>query len=329
MGEKEFNLSNIETDFNSQVLSHVFVKIHVKSIKSNIFGVILIQIDYDNKKMEELNVVASDSSHFIEGLLVKDSWIEHKNFIANKKFTGEFNRNISLDMINQINNLVSGHESYGDFINELLKYHKKQDINNIIELFKYSFARIVFDKGVIIEAHTEFVLQQEIDNLIETKQDRDNDEAAQPITFERDTFFDLDNDGTLVECAAVVSPVSGIPVFNLNISNEIMVRILNNTVKGSKFNEVFNLISPEGKILPKKAKVIKIKQEAGIYKVLVHIENNVFGKITEDGQIKIKHYEPLEESKKEDNNNFIWTTVVIILFIFSLIFSGFVYVFYS
>ena len=306
--------------------NYIFIKIHIRSTKFNLHGIAILKIQPISNTLETVDAVISPLNRFFESITLDSSWSEHKTYITNKKFVGEFNVNLTSDIINEVSSMASNHGSYQDFIKNIIKSHEKGKNADIIEEIKPAFSRITSDQSIHLIVATEVVSKEEIDMFEKGLQDKDieNKEKASDNYSNKDPFFDVD--GALLDCSPAVAPVNGVPIFKIKIGNEIMVKISNHTVQGHKFNEIFNLATVDGRILSKKATVLQIENNNGEYKMVVELSEGIYGKIIETEQIKIKTPQ-LEELSSENNEPTVIKFFPVLIIIILLILAGFAYIF--
>ena len=281
------DLSKSDLGESSVPKSYIFLKIHIRSSKSNTYSVTQAQIDHQNKMVIDVGTVASVSSKFALNLKPYDDWIEHRNFIARERFSGSTNLSLSNDINNQINGILMGRESHTKVVDEIISLHQGKEGNEdeITEIFAPSIKRIIFDKDAIISPSIEFVLEEEfkdIDSKEKIAAEKEISEKFVPA----DTFFEIEDDCSLVECAPVLSPVKGTPVFDLIAGNKIMVKVIS-----SGDNYLFDYSNA----LAFPAVVLKINKKEGNYRLLVHLKNKIYGRIVEKEVVNIKEYKEIEK----------------------------------
>ena len=320
--EREVSSENVE---NANA-SYLFYKIHLRSIKSNIYGIILVKINMENKVMEMLDAAVSSFSHFLNTLTLRSSWSDHYQFITNKKFSGDFNSSLTNDIVNQLRILIEGRSSFDNVTPDLITYYQKDDIKSIMEIFKPPIARICFDKNVTIDLNMEIALKHEISEFNEDQLKKKFPNEEKSDSMPKESFFEEDKEMILLDCVPVLAPANGIPIFRLTPGQSIFVKILHTfSIPHYSNYKASEWIDEEGKIISKKGVVVKTKFEEGKHKILLHLYDNVYGKIIESEQIKVKpsleeNLQPVEQENKSTRYFFIISIASVSFLLLLLIF---------
>src|SRR5262245_17448005 len=131
--------------------SFLFIKVHLDSSKSNVFGVMLIKINCDVKHLELVEVAVSNHAHFIQDIPLQSSWAEYLEFVNRKKLSSEVQSSLSKDIIDHISNLLSGPTGDTATIDELMTYHNNNESSRIAEVFAPTIGRLAFDRNIRIQ----------------------------------------------------------------------------------------------------------------------------------------------------------------------------------
>jgi len=281
--------------------SFVYVKFIIASSDNANFGIILLKISSDRCEVETIDAVYGLRDARGQSVKETDSWTNCYEYIAKKKFSSEFNAKLTTDLINTVTNVLRSPSHDNSVVREIIGYHEKKNLNRIRDMVFSEISRILFDKHLILNVDTEFILLHEVEEFMNKKTTRDAPEKEKTIAA-ADNFFVLKDGGTLIPCAPLLGPVTGVPIFTLKAGQEIMIRIDNTSELGNKYNNYFNLIDEDGKIRPIKARIAAIKSDNEGHKLLVHIQESIYGKIVETEQIKVKLFaEDEDQAEKTDN----------------------------
>jgi hypothetical protein len=118
---------------------------------------------------------------------------------------------------------------------------------------------------------------------------------------EPDSMFQVDEGSVVLDVNLVLAPVSGIPIFEIQPGDRIMVKINPATKRGLYFIELLNAKHDED-IVPVPCTVTEVKlNKANEYVVLVKIGEGIFGKVIEAEQVKIKRFDPNSDKKTAAN----------------------------
>ena len=96
-----------------------------------------------------------------------------------------------------------------------------------------------------------------------------------------------------IDVDLVLAPVSGIPVFELEIGDKIMVKLTDRSTKGNYLIDHLGA-RVDGTLIPVPAEVIDIeKGEENEYTILCRLGDDAYGKAVETEQVKLKRYDEL------------------------------------
>jgi hypothetical protein len=292
-------------DENAVDSSYLFIKLVMLAPKTKSKGVVLVQINYDTAKVDKIESIYGPQVQYTQTLTSESPWSDFFDFITEKKFKSQFVRNATQDLQATASKVLGANNFDSAIIKDVIKFHDKKKFSNIYEMFYHELCRVLYDKELELMIGTEFVLQHEIDSHYAEKskiadaEKKDLDENVAAV----DDFFSPDPDRIYIDSSPMVAPVSGIPIFNLRAGMEIMVKINNTTSIGNKYNTYFNLIDEDGKISPIRSTVEKLKTDSEGHKILVHIKDNIYGKIIETEQVKVKLHQEAEDIQIDDSTD--------------------------
>jgi hypothetical protein len=153
--------------------------------------------------------------------------------------------------------------------------------------------RIVHDKNLILETAIQELSQAEFRAVLEGT---DRAEAAPPAETGGDDGFGVEDDAVILPVKPIVAPVKGKPVYELRISDKLLVYIQPSSDRANYFIDQLNL-RENNEIRPTAGEVIDIKGGAGKNNptdILTLIAPGIYGKFTEtEKQVKLKLYDPL------------------------------------
>jgi hypothetical protein len=279
---------------------YTIVKGRFKAIDTNTFGLFLIFMNNNLRVAESVTIIASHFSSMYE-TDPKLSWSDVEERIMNLKWKGEFATSISRDTQTFVENAFKGVRS-----EELYSLIKSNAVSKIENLLSMMLVKPLGDKNIHIELSWENASAEQIQNAKQERELRDapdgsaSDDMLAPQP-EPDDTFRVDEGSVVLEVNFVLAPVSGIPIFELQPGDRIMVKINPATKRGLYFIELLNARHDE-EIVPVPGTVTELKlNKSNEYVVLVKIGEGIFGKVIEAEQVKIKRFDPNTDKKTAAN----------------------------
>ena len=261
----------------------LIVKGRFKSPSTSIYGQILIVLK-DETTIDSYSVVASTYSEIFD-LEPHEEWYRFEEFIADVKWKGNFNANITHSVMDQIKAINDDYKTMKLFYDSVYKY----DYNNLdITLFD-QINRVIHDKNLVLETGIQEVSQRDFFDVKKNRDKGKKDEAP------KDVIEQTGPDSVILPVKPIVSPVRGKPIYELKIGDKIILKIQPLSDRANYFIDLLDL-REDKQIKPIPADVIDIK--AGIGKkdpveILTQIGPGIYGKFTEEEkQVKLRIYDP-------------------------------------
>ncbi len=269
-----------------------------KALTTNTFGVFIIFINTLSKNIEKMSIIASHFSSMYEHDPCT-SWNEFEDTIAQLRFNGEISSSLSNDfqalfvssfLADVVEGFIDGFE---------LKNHAKTEhlIQSLIE-------KILSDKNLSLQLEKEVIAKDELDKVkVEKNQtDQKESEAAQatPVQPAAQEIFHTEEGSVILYIGLVIGPISGIPIYEVKAGDQIVVKIAGKTQKEQYFIDLLGARNDNGEVTPVPAVVKEVRSSAGTpkeYNILVEIGPGIYGKATEQEQVKLKRYDPLLDSR--------------------------------
>lgn len=279
---------------------YTIVKGRFKAIDTNTFGLFLIFVNNNLRVSESVTIIASHFSSMYE-TDPKLGWSNVEERIMNLKWKGEFATSISRDTQAFVENALKGIRS-----EELYSLIKSNSVSKIENLLSMMLTKPLGDKNIHIELSWENASAEQIQTAKQERELRDNAEDATSgempaLQAEPDDTFQLDEGSVVLDVNLVLAPVSGIPIFELQPGDHIMVKINPETKRGQYFIELLNARHDE-EIVPLPGTVTELKlNKSNEYVVLIKIGEGIFGKVVEAEQVKIKRFDPNTDKKTTAN----------------------------
>jgi len=280
---------------NEQANLYTIIKGRFKAIDTNTFGLFLIFMNNNLKVAENITVIASHFSSLYE-TDPKTSWADVEERIFNLKWKGEFATSISRDIQTFMESTLKS-----DRADELYSLIKQNSMSKVENLIFGTLMKPLGDKNIHIELSWENVTAEDIQLAKEARENKDSDSSEEPQDQAQEASsaeFDLDEGSVMLDIDLILAPVSGIPIFELQSGDNIMVKINPSTNRGRYFIDLLNAMH-ENEIVPVPATVSKVKiNKFNEYSILVKIGEGIFGKTTETEQVKLKKYDPISDKSK-------------------------------
>ena len=276
----------------------IVIKGRFKAIETNSFGIFLMFLDTESRNLESISVVASHFSSLYE-TDPKNHWSDVEEKIATLRWKGEFATSISNDIQNYLETSLRGDRS--DEIYSLIKQNASSKVENI--LFSL-LMKPLGDRNIHIDMVWETVTSEEVNQVKEARHGKDEENTGeadpnevQPLAQEAETDFDIADGSVVLGINLILAPVSGIPIFELQPGDKIMVKIDPSTNRGKYFIDLLNA-THENEVIPIPSTIEKVKvNQFNEYVILVKIGDGIFGKVLESEQVKLKRYDPDTDKK--------------------------------
>ena len=282
--------SNSETDNDIDELITI-LKVRFKAVETNTYGLLIIFFDDERREVESLVAIASHYSSLFE-IDPHLPWYSFEENIINTKWRGDIALNITIDLQNYIESSLDRDRGY-----ELLILIKNNDQTKIESLLQAILMKPLSDRNIVIETVSETITKKSMDNLRSERNKVKSEEKNETSAVESSN-----KKGNIINVELMLAPVSGIPIYELQKGDKIMVRISNTGTKEKYYIEQFG-VKIDNNILPLPAEVIEItKTEKGEYIILVKLEKGVYGKAIETEQVKLKRYDTLVSSPFDDES---------------------------
>ncbi len=288
----------------------IILKYSFASDEANAYGVAYVLLNSKTHGAQYQQVATSPYSSILTNTYLEDSWSNFINYVKNEAQKSSTQQQ-------QLEKKILIASKSGFETSEILEIKNlilKGKKEKITELVKSILLSILFDRNIVIKLHLETVKESDVDEYFNKEENKKEEEeptenqkknkiSTTSIKPHKD-FSNLPQNSTLLECYPVLAPITGKPIFDIKVGDEIMVKIFNDA-KGQKYNAMLKLKGKEGNTLSILATVIEIKIQDQAYLLLVQIKDSLYGKISESEQVKLKmNSEKSEEKKntKEEND---------------------------
>jgi hypothetical protein len=283
------------TDFQEGRDSILIVKGRFKAGSLKLFGQFVL-IFRNSTAFDVFNAVVSTYSD-LYNLEPHEDWMKYKEFIANAKWKGTFNSNLS-------NSLVDEFKKFSEQMNSItLLYNNVSEYDyNAMEIMLYDLIyRIVHDKDLILETGIQEITPSEY-----KESSKAPETASKPAEKEDEhagtgyTDYSLEKDAVILPVKPIVAPIKGKPIYELRVGDKLMIYIQPLSDRANYYIDYLGL-REDKEIVPTMAQVIDIKAGSGKNNptdILTLISPGVYGKFTEiEKQVKLRIYDPLTDGQ--------------------------------
>ncbi|MBN1532202.1 MAG: hypothetical protein JXA20_06030 [Spirochaetes bacterium] len=265
--------------------NYLIVKGRFKSPSMNLYGQIMIIFKNENT-IDSYAVVASTYSE-IYNMEPHEEWNRYEEYIADVKWKGNFNANITHSIMDHIKALSDEVKLLKEFYQSVYKYDYSNVDITIFDLIN----RVLHDKSLILETGIQEVTQRD---YYETKKNRDKKGEEEPAQKSEGSAATEDA-AVILPVKPIVSPVRGKPIYELKIGDKIIIKIQAISDRANYFIDLLDL-REDKQIRPIPAEVIDIKAGSGKkdpVEILTLIGSGIYGKFTEEEkQVKLRIYDP-------------------------------------
>lgn len=278
------------TDTNYLVLKGRF-----KATASSSYGLFLIFMDNITKNTDKIDIVASHFSTVYD-TNISMPWSELEELITKLRWKGEFATSLTHDVQASLEDLFQPGTGRGiDIWNAI----KKGMINKACNFFEEFLARPTGDKGVKVEFSIETITKSDIENVKRMREQKDMISSISLQTTPKQASAEpkTEDNAVILDVSLVLSPISGIPIYELKEGSKIFIKITEQTSRGQYFNDLLGA-NEDGEILPVPATVKKVSKDGKIYTVLVEIGPGIYGKSLDEDTVKVKLYDSSQDKRK-------------------------------
>ncbi len=280
----------------------IVIKGRFKAPSVSSFGLFIVFMDNASKSVEKFDVVCSHFSTLYENN-ISIPWNEIENIIVKLKWKGEYATSLTHDVQASFDDLFqmgSGRtpEIWGNI--------KKLQLNKVENIFEEALTRPAGDKNIKVDVAIETLPASQIESTRKMQTDTSGKDILSALTPspQQETqakpaeSFIPEDSAVLLEVSLVLSPVSGVPIYELKEGDKIFIKITEQSNRGQYFIDLLNA-SEDGNLLPVPASVIKVVKEGKIYTVIVNIGPGIYGRSMDEDNVKVKMYDPLYDKRKK------------------------------
>ncbi|MFN4244786.1 MAG: hypothetical protein ACK4F9_01375 [Brevinematia bacterium] len=275
----------------SVVSAYGIIKARFKAVASNVFGLIFVSFNLLSKTLEKVQVVSSHFSSIYENN-PQMPWHDFEEKIINIKWKGEYSISITSDIQKAIDYELKSKER----VDEIIYFITKNATPKIAEFLHGVLQRPTGDRNITIDLEIETISQEEVEEVNVKRMKKDFEKKSQvsqqQSSKQEEDEFSLPPNSIVLEASLVLSPITGIPVYELKPGDKVLTRITEKTQRGQYFKELLGAINPQtNEENPIPSTVEQIKVIGKNYVVLTTIGPGIYGKAIEEDNVKVKRYE--------------------------------------
>jgi hypothetical protein len=286
---------NYDSGYSGDNSNYLIIKGRIKAKQTNIYALLIIIIDEDHRIIVNINAVASRFSMINETEPAVPWYIFNEN-LNNIKLKGDISVRFSADLQAALEQAMEK-----DIVEELVTYIKNNDHTKVESYFQELLLRPLSDNNVLVDLATENIKQQDYNKIKKDRTEPKEKALHQEQTQKRSVK------GDVYDIDLILAPVSGIPINQVKKGDQIMVRIIDNTLKAKSYIDSRGL-RIDGNIIPQQAVIVDIKKSIeNEYMILCKLKDGVFGRANETERVKLKTYDeipsesfPVEAKEKKN-----------------------------
>ena len=279
----------------------------------NLYGVGYVIFNIDDKHIHEKEVVLYSSPNKCD-LRISTGWRSFIEALRVQVTQSNFEKNTCEDILDNIESNIT----FNDIVS-IERHIRDNQIKRITDTFKVILGRVLINKNIIMHSEVEMIDKEAFEeymnlqiftsnNKINAQEDGEDEVNVQslslhkendPVGNKNESIFDLEEGNVLLDCYPLLAPISGVPVFELRINDQIMVKVTDDPNNKQVISEIES--HRDGEPIPIRATVKKVQIKEKIFYILVHIKDHFYGRIIEAEQVKIKPYvEEIETSPEKE-----------------------------
>ena len=261
------------------------IKGKFQSQMKKIYGIFFFIMNRELNSVDTASVIVSLYSHVYD-ININDPIFEFDSKIRQIKSEGQY----ALSATNSLQSSLKNISQDYTFYREIDPYLTSMDNERLEPILKSFFSRVLEDKRIEMQVKI---------------QEADEDDISLPPSPE-DEFMDeeLDSDWedryagkldhpptpsrTILEVNLILAPVGGKLVTELEVGDQIMVRVRPNIGNSDHYIDLYNLRSDGGHILPVVSKIISFNKGEGKCEIIVQITEDVLGRVWEEEKVLVK-----------------------------------------
>ncbi len=279
--------------------SYIVIKGRFKALNTSSYGLFIVFLDNITKNVDKHDIVSSHFSTLFENNIGMP-WSELEEIITKLKWRGEYATSLTHDIQTSIEDLFQPGTGRTQ---DIWANIKKAQIGKVVVIFEEVLGRPTGDKNIKVEVAIETITKSEIEDVKRARREREGrdilavPQSSQPADAAAKTTG-IEENAVILEVALVLSPVSGVPIYELKEGEKIMVKISEQSSRGQYFIDLLNA-SKDNEIIPIPATVVKASRDGKIYNVLANIGPGVYGRSMDEDNVKVKMYDPAQDKDKE------------------------------
>ncbi|MCK8823750.1 hypothetical protein [Fuchsiella alkaliacetigena] len=281
-------------DYVEMVFLVLQIKFQIKQSGGKVYGLISIIANGKQGDLLSLNIATAYNREVQETNID----ISNEAFVQTiKQIRREQDSSYNLEIKKAFNNTLNSAKIFDLFANvkenelELVSNQLRQILGSVFE----SQVEVELNAEVITKAQakqkTHLDLQIETEDIEEGATEEEQGEVAEEKE-ERDKL------SIYLKCAPVISAIEGVKTENLEIGEEILVRIVDKREIGRYLADL--ICTEENQVARGVINDIYFNEDSGRYTVMLEFGPSIFGKVLAEGEVKLALAESLEVEENEE-----------------------------
>ena len=210
----------------------MIIKGRFKAASLSLYGQFIL-IFKSNQNFDSYNAVVSTYSD-LYNIEPHEDWTKYREYISNVKWKGNFNATMTSSIMDQFKKFSEQMNSITLLYDHVCEY----DYNAMDVILFDLVNRIIHDKNLILETAIQELSQSDYRTALEGAPK--NEEPA-PVESGGGAGFGVEDDAVILPVKPIVAPVKGKPVYELRISDKLLVYIQPSSDRANYFIDQLNL----------------------------------------------------------------------------------------
>lgn len=249
----------------------IAIKGKLRSPAESFFGLFVVILNSSQGKISTANIIMTMTAD-IYTFNLKDSWSEMDSRIQRLRYENKFAQSITLDLQEKFNDLSADSK----FFSALNGCIENKDPNALKKVFFKIFRE--YFKDLDVETDFEEIEHKDQESIRRESGAADNDAKESSH---------IPPGAKNLDIGLVLSPTGGTLVTNLEIDEEIFVRVKPDGGAGTTFLQDHDLIK-EGSVSPIRATVTAVQKTTKGTHVVVRLDKNIYGSVLEEERVLVK-----------------------------------------
>lgn len=311
----------------------LYLKLNALGDQSHTHSICLVEYDIGTKELREIMILTGNLASFRHLPGIGASAMTLKEALKQQRYSGAYMEKPTKDIQGELEDLLRANDNIErQMFEEVLQAHRQERYQQLIYQFKPVLRRALYERQVQISLVTEIIEHDATPELTEEKEDeRSTEEKEQVFHYSDphqkifDDFFILSHNESLLPAEVHIAPVSGMPIYDLQIGDIIHIQIKAESSEAKDFLSENHLLNENGSTEPVEATVFNIRHHPEVGSMIfVHIKESFYGKIIEKDPVKVQvvnqEAEPAPTASNENTAFILMVTILAVVLALLVIF---------